>query len=280
MKPVIRTCTFLALVALAVQPVLAQGRGPRGGRGGPGGGGFRPSAEMMMLGLLRSDAIQEEVQIRPDQVEDITKANEESQGERPDMSRLRDASPEEREKMMIEMRAQMEERTKKVREAVQEILEPEQLTRLNEITLQLMGTAALTDPKVVEKLEITDKQKEQMAAIQEETRSSFRELFQGGDREQIREKMTEARKQEQEKLMNVLTEEQQADFKAMQGEPSEAVAEMQSSGGAFGAFGGRGGRGGDRGGRGGRGGDRERGDRGGERGDRDRGGERERPELE
>lgn len=276
MKHLIRTTTFLALMALTVAPAVAQrgGRGGaagggRGGAGGPGGG-MRANADMIMLGLLRQEAIQEEVEIMPDQVEAIQKIGEDMRGERPDMSSLRDASQEEREKMFADMRTKMEEQMKKARESVQEILLPEQLTRLNEIAIQLMGTSALSDPKVVEKLKITSAQKEEMEKIQEETRASFRELFSSGDRTQIREKMTEAREQEQGKVMGVLSAEQKAEFEKLKGEPSEAVKAMQAQGGrgGVGGFGGRpgGDRGGDRGGRGGRGGDR--------------GGERTRPEAD
>ncbi len=273
MKHLIRTTTFLALVALTVAPAMAQrGGGAGGGRGGAGGGrggaggpggGMRANADMIMLGLLRQEAIQEEIEMSPDQIEKIEEIGEGMRGERPDMSRLRDASQEEREKLFAEMRTKMEEQMKAARENVAKVLSSGQQMRLNQIAIQLMGTAALSDPKVIEKLNITDAQKEEMEKIREETRTSFRELFTSGDRDQIREKMAEAREQEQEKVMGVLTAEQKTQFEELKGEPSEAVAAMQSQGGRGGFGAGLSARGGDRGGAaGGRGG---RGNRGGER---------------
>ncbi len=270
MKLLLTLSTALAVMAISIQPAFSQGRG---GRGGPGGGGMRGNSDMMLLGVLSNEAIQEEAEIMPDQQEAIKELVEGMRGERPTLSGFRDASPEEREKMFADMRSQMEERMKKAREKVQEILLPEQLQRLNEIVIQLMGTAALSDSKVVEKLNITEEQTKKMDEIREETRNSFRELFQGGDRENIRERMTEAREKEQEKVMDVLDSEQKDKFEEMKGKPSEAVKAMQSGGfggrgGPQGGFGGRG-RGGEAGGRGGFGG-RGRGGEGGGRGGRPR----------
>lgn len=243
------------LVAVATSPSAEAQRGrlpggAMGGRGGP-----QMSADMMMLGLLRNDAVRDEVDIMPDQQEALVKAAEEMQGERPDFSRMRDLSQEERLEMLQDLRKQMEERVAKMRDAVEQILLPEQLERLNEIVIQLMGTGALNDPKIAEKLKLTEEQKEKMQEVREDARASMRDLFRGGDRENMREKMSEAREQEQEKIMEVLNSEQRQQFEEMQGKPSEAVKQMRE--GRRGGFGGRGG------GRGGRGGGRGESRRGG-----------------
>ncbi len=283
--------TFVALCAMTLQPVTAQRPGGRGGpggfggRGGPGGGlgGMQPSSDMMILGLLRNEAVMEEVDIMPDQREALQKVAEQVRGgERPDFSRFRDATAEEREKLAEEMREQLAERMNAAKESIQEVLEPAQLKRLNEIVIQLMGSRALSDPKVIEKLGISSEQTKQMEEVRQSSRESMRDLFQGGGREEIRERMAEAREKEEASLMEILTSEQQTKFKELKGEPSEALETMQArgfgaggqvGGGRPGGFGGQPGRRPEGGFRG-RGGDERRGgDRGGARGGRGRGGD-------
>ena len=143
----------------------------------------------------------------------------------------------------------------KIREQLEEVLLPEQMERLEQIEVQQMRAGALMNERVATELKLTAKQKEDLAKKAEEAReeviSKMRELFQGGDRENMREKMEEAQKDMETKLVSVLTSEQKKAFEDMKGEPFEMPA-PQGRGG----FGGRGGAGGPGGGPGGRGGDR------------------------
>ena len=157
---------------------------------------------------------------------------------------------------MEERRKQAEERTKIEKEKLNEILLPHQMKRLDEIYVQVLGVRALQDPEVSKKLGITTRQKEQIEKVQNESRESIRSqmesLFQSGDREQIREKMTKFRKEADGKVLAVLTAGQKKTFEQMKGEPLELPEDALRGGG------GRGGR--DRGRGGGQGGrDRDRG---------------------
>jgi len=149
--------------------------------------------------------------------------------------------------MMEERRKQAEERTKIEKEKLNEILLPHQMKRLDEIYVQVLGVRALQDPEVSKKLGITTRQKEQIEKVQNESRESIRSqmesLFQSGDREQIREKMTEFRKESDNKVLAILTASQKKTFEQMKGEPLELPEDALRGGG------GRGGRGGGQGGR-------------------------------
>ena len=156
---------------------------------------------------------------------------------------------------MEKMRKQREEFEAKAVSQLDEVLFPEQMERLKQIEIQVAGVRALMIKHVAEELKLTAAQQKELEDVSEkvgqEMMSKMRELFQSGDRENIREKMEEARKESEEKLLNVLTSEQKSKFEKMKGEPFE----MPDFGrGGFGR-GGRG-RGGDNadGGRGGRGG--------------------------
>ncbi len=253
-----RVCALVAvasvLMAVASSMAWAQpgGRGGfRGGFGGPGGFGGTPN----LMDLVNIEAVQKEIEVLDDQLAAVKKAGEElraareaqrGQGERPD---YRNMSEQEREKAFAEMRQRREKETATANAKLGEILLPHQIKRLQEISLQLRGTAALNDPKVAAELKITDAQKKKLeevsAANMEEMRKQMQELFQGGnrdrsdqEREQMRTKMQDMRKQAEGKVLAVLTADQKSQFEKMKGET------FQMPEGAFG-FGGRQGRGGE-----------------------------------
>ncbi len=246
-----RLCTLVFVVALSVTSLAwAQ---PGGGRGGFGGfGGFGGGS---LLDLARIEAVQKEIEAVDDQVKGIAKLSEEmraSRGERPQVD-WRNMSEADREKAMAEGRARREKEAAAANAKLAEILLPLQIERLEQISLQMRGTSALADPKVAAKLSLTDEQKKKLEAVQTANMEAMRALFQGGNREGMREKMQEQRKTSEEKVLAVLTADQKAAFEKLKG------AAFTMPEGAFG----RGPQGGDQGGR--RGGD-QGGRRGGQRG--------------
>ncbi|MEO1615288.1 MAG: hypothetical protein AAFV88_05525 [Planctomycetota bacterium] len=269
---------FMAAMSLVASDVMAQ-RGGGGRRGGPGGGagGMRAGGGMMgrggggggsILGLLAVEKVQEELELMPDQIDAIKKlSSDRPQFERPEGFDPRDRSEENRAKMtemMEKMRAQREEFEAKQTEKLDEVLFPEQMERLQQIQVQVMGVQALSNERVAKELKITTEQKEKLTemgrTMREEMMAKVREMFSGGGGGDVREKIEELRKGAEEKVLDVLTPDQKKSFEEMKGEPFE-MPQMR----------GRGGPGGDRGGRGGERGGRPDGDRGG-RPDRDRGG--------
>ncbi len=260
------------LVAAAVLTLLAgngsaqeNGGGGRGGRpggfGGPGGGGGDPA-----IALLGNEKIREEIDLMPDQVEALKKIRDEvgARGERPDFD-FRNATEEERTAFFEKMQAAQKERAKKMREQLEEVLLPEQLTRLQELSIQIRGVGALQDEEVQKELGITDEQKKKFETtretIQTEMREKMRELMASGDREKMREAFGNVRTEMEAKVMEVLTSDQKKKFEEMKGEAFEMPEELR--GGMM--RGGPGG-GGDRGPGGPGGGDRGRGGPGGNRG--------------
>ncbi len=198
--------TVLGLIVLASAPAQAQRRGGRGGFGG-----MRNNA----LFMLRSPELQKELKLSDDQRADIGGLMSEAIGA---MQDLRDADPEERREVMQELMEEGQAELKK-------ILNEDQQKRLHEIQLQQQGAAGIVSAEVAKELKITDEQKGKIETIIEETSEAQGELFQemrdGGDREEIMQKVQELRKGRDEKVLALLSADQTKQWTAMLGEPFE-----------------------------------------------------------
>ena len=220
----------VAVVCLAaVADAQAPGRqGPRPAFGGPGGFGIS------LLNLAQNPAIQKDMECLEDQVAKINALAEElrgqrgerPQGERPD---FRSMSDEDRQKFFTEMRERRQKQMETANAKLGEILLKPQMKRLRGISIQLRGVSALTDSEVAAKLKLTDTQEkkieETMTANRESMSAQMRELFRGGDRggdrDAIRKKMQDLRKQGNEKVLAILTSEQKEQFEKIKGDPFE-----------------------------------------------------------
>lgn len=273
--------------------------GQRGGFGGQRGGGQRGGGSISRAQLLGLEDVRDELDVDEGQAAVLDAALEAYQEERNearggfDFSKIREMSDEERQEVFAKMRKEQEKLAKKTDETLNALLEPEQVTRLDEISFQLKARGSIADllaedEELRKKLNVTEEQvkameearkagEESMQKLQDEVREAFRNN-QGEERPDftaMREKMDSARKENEKKTDAILTDEQRKKIETMKGEPFEI--DMRS---LFSRGGGRGGdRGGDRGGRGGGGdrGGRQGGGGGGDRGDR---GGRGRPPVE
>lgn len=233
---------MLAAMAMTTSAVDAQPGGQRQGGGFGRGmtGGARP---VSITQLLQIEKVREDAEILDEQAEDIKKAVDKvrqdarsTQGERPNFRELTEA---QREEFFKKFREQQETTNKKIKEAIEEVLLPQQVERLEEIGLQIQGTAALLTEPVQKALKITAEQKTKFEGVQKETQekgqelfSGVRELFAGGDREkaqaamqEIREKMTAMQKETEKNILAVLTDSQKKEFKEMKGKPLEISPE-------------------------------------------------------
>ena len=244
-----------ALMAMVIVPAV---QAQPGGGGRPGGGQFggRPGGgqfggrgggpnNISISQLLQSEKVRNEAEIFDEQVQELKEASDKiradaraNQGERPD---FRNLTEEQRRELFEKFRKSSEETQKKINSAVQEILLPHQLERLEEIRIQILGSGALLLEPVQKKLKVTDTQKAKFEEITNGTREksqemfgSVREKFQelGGDREkiqalmaEIREKMEAVQKEAEEKIVGTLTAGQKKQFEEMKGKPFEISRE-------------------------------------------------------
>lgn len=262
------------LFASTAGTVIAQP--PVGGRGGPGGGrggmmmmGGGGGGVMSMFSLLRIEKVQGEVKITDEEKTALEKAGTKIRemtapaGGGGGFQNFRDMSEEERAKMMEEMQARMKKANEAAREEIEAILPPEKLSRLLGIFIQNTASMqqVLTNPMVVDELELTDEQKEKVTKtgteLMEEMQSAMSELFGGGggDRSAIQAKMEDFRKKGDEKYKSILTDDQKKKLEELKGAefkltPEEMGRGMFGGGRGQGGGRGRGGEGGDAGGRG------------------------------
>ena len=182
------------------------------------------------MGVLMSPAGQKELDLTADQIEKVeTLSQSTRESMREKMGSLQDVPQEERQQKMMAVMRKVNESTQT---ELKKILKDEQLKRYHEINLQTMGVNAFSSPQVVEKLKLTDDQKEKVATIE----SDLREEMQGlrgqnqGDFQAAFQKMAEKRKDALTKVTALLTDDQKATWKEMTGKPFEMPA---------GGFGGR-----------------------------------------
>jgi hypothetical protein len=129
---------------------------------------------------------------------------------------------EEREKKLKEHR---ENALEKLAKHVREVLEPGQLTRLRQVTLQQEGSFALGQDEVQKELKISQEQlKKFMAVVQElqkQVEALVKQAQSGGNPEEIRPKIEQLRKDHAKKLEAILTDAQKKQWKELLGPPFE-----------------------------------------------------------
>ncbi|MEM9645046.1 MAG: hypothetical protein AAF989_08625 [Planctomycetota bacterium] len=277
----------LTLTGLMAGDGIAQdgGRGGRrggpggGGPGGPGGGGFGGRGGLTggfgggssLTQLLQISEVREELQLEEEQTEALKKVGEaireKMRADRP--SNIGGMSQEERTEWFRKMQEGREKLAAEEKDQLMEVLMPDQMDRLDQISIQRQGVSALMTPTVADELGITESQKKEFQKIQKGIADAMSEAMtkarENRDFGMMRDVMVKSREDAEKDMMGVLTSDQKKKFEELKGEHFD-MPERGRGGfgggrpGGGGGFGGRGGgRGGDRGGdRGERGGDRSR----------------------
>lgn len=220
--------TLAAAVLLCTAlPASAQERGQGRGRGFGGG------IQISNLQLLQAEQVQQELKLTDDQKQQVEKIAEENR------EKAREAFQGDREGAFARMREVAQEADEKVAD----VLKDDQAKRVNEIRLQANGPAALVgDEELARKLNVSREQRQQIREVLRAQGEKTGELFRGrqgeGGRERVRERMEELRKETNEQLLAVLSDEQKEQWQEMTGAPFELDRSQLRFGGR--GFGGRG----------------------------------------
>lgn len=209
-----------ALAVLAVAQPPAGGRRGQGGQPpGPFGGApmmFARGGPMMMLGLLRNPQVQQELKLTEEQRTKLEQLGDQLREKfRGLFQELRNLSPEEREKRLGEVNAQVEKELAKV-------LKEQQLKRLRQIALQVEGLAALARPEIAKQVGVTEEQLTKIREILREAGEKRRAIFQqgpGGDPQARFQEMRKIREWVDEQIEKLLTERQKKRWQELIGEP-------------------------------------------------------------
>jgi len=210
MKKVIILFAALALASTALAQPGAGGGGRRGmGMGFGMGGGF---------GLLTIPEVQREINLTQQQWQQLQQVMAEQREQMmPLMQQMRDATPEQRRKLMEQMMQQWDQ-------ALGKVLQPNQKARLRELQLQAEGPSALARPDVAKELNLNEEQKRTVSEILGQYRQKQMQLWQqagspGTNRQAMMQQMQQLRQQMDKELLAVLTDQQQEQWKKMQGKP-------------------------------------------------------------
>ena len=225
----------LLVVALANSAMAQEGQ--KGGRGRGFGGGLLGSNSLISLAGI--EAVQKELGIgdaEKAKVEAIgqeanTARREEVSAAGIDIGNFQNLSDDERQKLIAKMREVSAKINAKFEPKLKEALTADQFKRLQEISVQFAGPAAINDPRVAKELAVTDEQTKKIADIQADYRQKMQGLFGQGAGEDARAKIRELREEEIKKVSEVLTKEQQDKLAALKGKPFDVAQLRQGPGG-------------------------------------------------
>ncbi|HEV3022758.1 MAG TPA: hypothetical protein VGX76_09825 [Pirellulales bacterium] len=159
--------------------------------------------------LLRQPSVQKELKLTDDEAEKILAHANKQWKAAHEASKL-DATA--RDKKFAEM-------TKENEQFLNATLETEQRKRLDQITLQVAGLLCVTRPHVASKLALTDEQKQRATQFQKEARAEMEALIHTENDETKQEKLLELRQTSRKRLLDLLTDKQEATWKELTGAP-------------------------------------------------------------
>jgi Spy/CpxP family protein refolding chaperone len=161
--------------------------------------------------LLQQKSVEQELKLTAEQVGQVHEA---AKKQREAYHQVIELAQADRDKKFPELYEQ-------ARAAVAHILTVEQAGRLRQIAWQEMGGRALLLPPVAKELNLTEEQKQQLAAIGKETHEQAKKLFGDGAArtEETKAKFAEVRKTASDRMLAVLSAEQSAQWKVLLGAP-------------------------------------------------------------
>jgi len=172
-----------------------------------------PEEGAIQVMLLRQKSVRAELQLTEDECQKIDTFTSEQWKK---AKALDNVSAEER-------RTKFEEMSKDNEKFLNQVLEPAQRKRLDEITLQVAGLMWLSRPNVCGILHLTDDQKEQVKRHQKEARKEIEEVIHATSHEKRADKLRELRAMNRKRIMNILNDDQELMWKQMSGEPFVGV---------------------------------------------------------
>ncbi len=168
-----------------------------------------PEEGAVEIVLLRQQSVQRELKLTDDQIEKIHAFSARQWEKAQEANKL---SESEADKMFSEL-------AKENQRFIDEMLNKDQKKRLQEIVLQVAGLLCVTRDDVASRLGLTLAQKKRARELQEESRREAEELIHSTRKEQKREKLKELRARTRQRVNDLLTDAQEAQWKEMIGAP-------------------------------------------------------------
>jgi hypothetical protein len=161
------------------------------------------------LMLLKYKSVQDDLKLTPAQVAVVVSAAE---TEMRTFNRILPLGPDEHAQRIKELSQESDRLAAK-------ILNPAQANRLRQISLQVQGPRAFTDPDLVHELGLTEEQTQHIGKVVAETNPHLGQVIQPGmTPDEANRKLRELDKNARDKILKLLTAEQLAKWKEMTGE--------------------------------------------------------------
>ncbi|MGL6094537.1 MAG: hypothetical protein ACRC7O_01890, partial [Fimbriiglobus sp.] len=165
------TARYLAAMLMAVAAV-GLGTAQDTPRPRPGGGGFGGPGPGGIMAVVGNKDVQDAVKITDEQKEKLGEVGKKIRETM--MAKMKDVPREQYREKMAAIQADV---TKEVETALADVLKPEQVTRIKQISVQSMGLRAFSNETVVSALKLTDDQKGQIKEIADDAQKDMRDLF-------------------------------------------------------------------------------------------------------
>lgn len=169
--------------------------------------------------LLSSESVQKELQLSKEQQAKLQKIrDEEENGNHPFFGGINAKSSEQ-------IQQSLEQHAQETRERIAKVLAPEQLRRLNEINIQVVGIEALSYAEVAKSLELTAAQRDELKHLADDARRRLQELNSTNSELPASDSRRQAWKAKQDEIiaarkagaLALLTDEQRIKFDQLQG---------------------------------------------------------------
>lgn len=184
----------------------------------------------VFLKLVTTPQVERELELVEDQMQQFRRIGEDFRRKVAELAGgadLRALEPEERKALEQKAKGKEAEWRQWLRQEISKVLLPHQHKRLEQIALQLQGIDALNDPQVVQQLNITQQQQDEIARIRQQEREdrdmakrAVESLVQGKEAGELRKlQEAELRAETEKRILGVLTADQKRRLNELLGKP-------------------------------------------------------------
>lgn len=175
-----------------------------------------PEEGAVQVMLLRQKSVRDELKLTEAECKKIDEFSKQQWRKAESVSKLSEKDRDQK----------FEEMTKENERFLHETLEPDQQKRLDQITLQLAGLLWVTRSEVASKLKLSAEQKQKATELQKKAREEMEELVHATRSEKRQEKFRELRTTSRQKLLALLTPQQQNQWNEMTGKPFSGTIDL------------------------------------------------------
>jgi len=168
-----------------------------------------PEEGAVEIMLLRQASVRDDLKLSHDEAQKIHNFTREQWEKAKEASKLPAA---ERDKKFAAMHDENHR-------FIDKTITKEQRKRLQEIELQVAGLMCLTRPEIAKKLKLTDEQMKRVHEMQKEGRQEMEDFIYTSKPEVRKEKLAELRKTSRDRMLELLTDEQEITWAQLQGKP-------------------------------------------------------------